>query len=168
MRATQDVESAYLFVSKDSEAFLCQKFQRALEEQLHIQIYGTLTHFRDLFEVIMRESITRHFTLIIDEFQNLYKVNSAIFSEIQDIWDRYHTQSHINLIASGSIMSLMKRIFENENEPLYGRPTSKITLRPFTSIYCLGTLLPKRSPTPPAVTMMMFLSVCFILFPVDY
>ena len=29
-------------------------------------------------------------------------------------------------------MSLMKRIFEKENEPLYGRPTSKISLRPFT------------------------------------
>ena len=132
MRAMQDVESAYLFVSKDSEAFLCQKFQRAIEEQLHIQVYGALAHFRDLFEVIMRESVSRHFTLIIDEFQNLYKVNPAIFSEIQDIWDRYHTQSHINLIASGSILSLMKRIFENENEPLYGRPTSKMILRPFT------------------------------------
>ena len=27
----------------------------------------------------------------------------------------------------------MKRIFEDENEPLYGRPTSKFTLRPFTT-----------------------------------
>lgn len=26
----------------------------------------------------------------------------------------------------------MKRIFEDESEPLYGRPTSKFTLRPFT------------------------------------
>ena len=132
MRATQGVESAYLFVSKDSEALLCQKFQRAIEEQLNIHIYGTLTHFRDLFEVIMRESKTRPFTIIIDEFQNLYKVNPSIFSEIQDIWDRYHTDSHVNLIASGSIMSLMRRIFENENEPLYGRPTSRMILRPFS------------------------------------
>lgn len=132
MRAMQGIESAYLFVSKDSEALLCQKFQRAIEEQLHIQIYGSLTHFRDLFEVLMRESKTRPFTVIIDEFQNLHKVNPAIFSEIQDIWDRYHTDSHMNLIASGSIMSLMRRIFENENEPLYGRPTSKMTLRPFS------------------------------------
>lgn len=132
MRAMQGVESAYLFVSKDSEALLCQKFQRAIEEQLNIPIYGTLSKFRDLFEVIMRESKTRSFTVIIDEFQNLYKVNPAIFSEIQDIWDRYHAESHINLIASGSIMSLMRRIFENENEPLYGRPTSKMTLRPFS------------------------------------
>lgn len=132
MRAMDEVQSAYLFVSKDNEAFLCQKFQRAIDEQLNIHVYGTIRHFRDLFEVIMRESVSRPFTIIIDEFQNLYKVNPAIFSEIQDIWDRYHTQSHINLIASGSIISLMKRIFESENEPLYGRPTSKITLHPFT------------------------------------
>ena len=132
MRAMQGAESVYLFVSKDNEAFLCQKFQRAIEEQLNIQVYGTLTHFRDLFEVLMRESKTRSFTVIIDEFQNLHKVNPAIFSEIQDIWDRYHTESHMNLIASGSILSLMRRIFENENEPLYGRPTSKMTLRPFS------------------------------------
>ena len=132
MRAMQGVESAYLFVSKDSEALLCQKFQRAIEEQLHIRIYGTLSKFRDLFEVIMRESQARSFTIIIDEFQNLYKVNPATFSEIQDIWDRYHIDSHINLIASGSIMSLMRRIFEKESEPLYGRPTSKMILRPFT------------------------------------
>ena len=123
---------AYLFVSKDSEALLCGKLQQALEEQLSIQVYGQLTHFRDLFDVIMRESQKRHFTVIFDEFQNLYKVNPAIFSEMQDIWDRTHRESHINLITMGSIRSLMKRIFEDENEPLYGRPTSKFTLRPFT------------------------------------
>jgi len=123
---------AYLFVSKDSEAILCGKFQQALEEQLGIQVYGQLAHFRDLFEVIMRESQKRHFTVVFDEFQNLYKVNPAIFSEIQDIWDRLHRESHINLITMGSIRSLMKRIFEDENEPLYGRPTSKFTLHPFT------------------------------------
>jgi len=58
-------------------------------------------------------------------------VNPAIFSEIQDLWDRYHRESHLYLITSGSIQSLMKRIFENEHEPLYGRPTSKLTLKPF-------------------------------------
>ena len=132
MKAFEGKQFAYLFVSKDSEALLCGKLQQALEEQLSIQVYGQLTHFRDLFDVIMRESQKRHFTVIFDEFQNLYKVNPAIFSEMQDIWDRTHRESHINLITMGSIRSLMKRIFEDENEPLYGRPTSKFTLHPFT------------------------------------
>lgn len=129
--ALKDYDYAYLFVSKDSETVLCQKFQQTLEEQLGIRVYGTISHFRDLFEIIMKESLNRHFTIIFDEFQTLYKVNPAIFSEIQDLWDRYHRESHLYLITSGSIQSLMKRIFENEHEPLYGRPTSKLTLKPF-------------------------------------
>jgi len=130
-QALDDKRMAYLFVSKDSETILCQKFQQSLEEQLGIKVYGQIYHFRDLFEVIMKESIQRHFSVFFDEFQNFQKVNPAIFSEMQDIWDRYHRQSHLNLVVSGSIQSLMKRIFEEENEPLYGRPTSKLTLLPF-------------------------------------
>lgn len=123
---------AYLFVSKDSEAVLCGKLQKELETQLDIHAYGQLTHFRDIFRIIMEESQKRHFTIVLDEFQTLYKINPAIFSEMQDLWDRYHTTSKLNLIASGSIQSLMKRIFEDKGEPLYGRPTSKFVLLPFT------------------------------------
>ncbi|MBQ7210984.1 MAG: ATP-binding protein [Paludibacteraceae bacterium] len=132
MRALEGQQFAYLFVSKDSEAMLCRKFQAILEQTLGMQIYGSVNHFRDLFEIIMRESVQRPLTIVFDEFQNLNKLNPAIFSEIQDVWDRYHQQSHINLIATGSIVSLMKHIFEDKNEPLYGRPTSKFTLRPFS------------------------------------
>ena len=146
IHALEDTEYAYLFVSRDSEAMLCQKFQEQLEQQLGIQIYGQATHFRDLFRVIMEESQKRHFTVIFDEFQTLYKVNPAIFSEIQDLWDRYHTTSHLNLIVCGSIQSLMKRIFEDEGEPLYGRPTSKFTLQPF-GIEVLKKILLDHAPT---------------------
>ena len=124
-------DMAYLFVSKDGEAILCQKFQQTLEEQLGIKVFGQVSYFRDLFEVIMKASLERHFTVFFDEFQNFHKTNPAIFSEIQDIWDRYHRDSHLHLVVSGSIQSLMKHIFEDENEPLYGRPTSKLTLLPF-------------------------------------
>lgn len=40
-----------------------------------------LAHFRDLFEVIMRESQKRHFTVVFDEFQNLYKVNRTWYAD---------------------------------------------------------------------------------------
>lgn len=144
-KALEGKASAYLFVSRDSEAMLCRKSQRSLEEQLGIHVYGELTYFRDLFEVIMRESINRHFTVVFDEFQTLYKINPAIFSEIQDLWDRYHRESKLNLIVVGSIQSLMRRIFEDKNEPLYGRPTSKFTLYPFRTDV-LKEILAEHSP----------------------
>ncbi len=143
--ALSNSEYAYLFVSKDSESLLCRKFQSIISEQLGISIYGYITKFGELFEIVMRESQKRHFTIVFDEFQTLYKINPAIFSEIQDIWDRYHRESHINLIVSGSIQSLMKRIFEEKGEPLYGRPTSKFTLLPF-SIEVLKEILKDHNP----------------------
>jgi AAA+ ATPase superfamily predicted ATPase len=68
---------------------------------------------------------------VIDEFQDLERVNPAIFSEIQDLWDRYKDSAKINLIVSGSIYSMMMKIFEHGKEPLFGRMTSKLHLRPF-------------------------------------
>ena len=144
-KALEGKNVAYLFVSKDSEAVLCSKFQQTLKEQLGIEVFGQISRFRDLFEVIMKASLQRQFTVFFDEFQNLQKVNPAIFSEIQDLWDRYHRESHLHLVASGSIQSLMKRIFEDENEPLYGRPTSKFTLLPFR-IEVLKQILRDHSP----------------------
>ena len=125
-------EYAYLFVSKDSEALLCQTFQKDLEEQIGLTIYGEVTKFKDLFELIMKEAQRRHLTIVMDEFQTLYKINPAIFGDIQNIWDRYKRDAKINFIVLGSIQTLMKRIFEDKSEPLYGRPTAKFTLRPFT------------------------------------
>ncbi|MBR4625191.1 MAG: ATP-binding protein [Alphaproteobacteria bacterium] len=121
----------YLFVARMSEAMLCQKFQTEIESTLNLQIYGNVDNFNDLFEILMRESLTRHFTVVIDEIQNFYRINAAVFSHIQNIWDRYHRESRINLIVCGSVRSLMVKIFENQNEPLYGRATAKLMLKPF-------------------------------------
>ncbi len=131
-QSLKDKEYAYLFVSKDSEALLCQTFQKDLEDQIGLTIYGEVTKFKDLFEIIMKEAQKRHLTIVMDEFQTLYKINPSIFGDIQNIWDRYKRDAKINFIVLGSIQTLMKRIFEDKSEPLYGRPTAKFTLRPFT------------------------------------
>lgn len=72
-----------------------------------------------------------YYTLIIDEFQEFDNINSSIFSDIQNLWDQYKGKAKINFIASGSIYSMMMKIFENRKEPLFGRLTSKMILKPF-------------------------------------
>ena len=101
-KSLEGKEYAYLFVSKDSEALLCQNFQRDLEQQIGLTIYGEVTRFKDLFEVIMKEAQRRHLTIVFDEFQTLYKINPAIFSDIQNVWDKYKGDAKINLIVLGS------------------------------------------------------------------
>jgi AAA+ ATPase superfamily predicted ATPase len=127
-----DKKTLYLFVSRNSEAVLCRQFQQQASEILGLQIYGTITRFADLFEQLLIFAQKEHYTLIVDEFQDFDKINRAIFSEIQNLWDRYKDKVKLNLITCGSIYSLMMKIFENNKEPLFGRLTSKIVLKPFT------------------------------------
>jgi AAA+ ATPase superfamily predicted ATPase len=140
MQSGEGGKMLYFFVSRNSEAVLCSQFQQQAAESLGLQIFGTISRFRDLFEQLLIFATTEHYTLIIDEFQDFERVNSAIFSEIQNLWDRYKDRIKINFIACGSIYSLMTKIFENNKEPLFGRLTSKITLKPFT-ISVLKTIL---------------------------
>lgn len=121
----------YLYVSKDNEHVLMEKFQHTAAESLGLQIYGRVETFAQFFETLMKFGKDNHFTVVLDEFQNLLKVNPAIPSHIQDIWDRYHNDTHVNLIACGSIFSMMHKIFDNDDEPLYGRKDCEIKLRPF-------------------------------------
>lgn len=73
------------------------------------------------------------FNLVIDEFQEFFYINPSIYSGIQDVWDRYKDTTHVHFIASGSVYTLMHRIFMEYREPLYGRCESIIKLRPFTT-----------------------------------
>lgn len=121
----------YLYVSKDNEHVLVEKFQKSAESVLGFHIYGKLDTFAQFFEQMMIYGKDHHFTLVFDEFQNFLKVNNTIPSHIQEIWDRYHTEAKVNLIACGSIYNMMHKIFDNEDEPLYGRKDCDIKLMPF-------------------------------------
>ena len=127
----QEQTFLYLYVSKDNERILTRKFQAEAEKILGLHIFGQAETVAQLFEEIMRFGESNHFTLVMDEFQNFIRVNPAIPSHIQDIWDRYHNRSHVNLVACGSIFNMMHRIFDNDDEPLYGRQDCRINLLPF-------------------------------------
>ncbi|MDR1097668.1 MAG: ATP-binding protein [Tannerella sp.] len=131
LESVKEQKYLYLFVSRKSESLLCEQFQKDAAEVLTMRIFGNITRFRDLFEQLLVFATKEHYTLIIDEFQELDKVNPSIFSDIQNLWDKYKDRAHIHFIASGSIYSLMMKTFENRKEPLFGRLTSKITLLPF-------------------------------------
>ena len=131
MQTEKEHNMLYLYVSKDNEHVLVERFQKSAESVLGFHIYGKLDTFAQFFEQMMIYGKDHHFTLVFDEFQNFLKVNSAIPSHIQEIWDRYHTEAKVNLIACGSIYNMMHKIFDNEDEPLYGRKDCDIRLMPF-------------------------------------
>jgi len=121
----------YLYVSKDNEKVLTGKFQDAAEQALGLQIFGRLETFAQFFEQVLKYGLQHHYTLVFDEFQNFIKVNPAIPSHIQDLWDRYHEDVKVNMVACGSIYNMMHKIFDNEDEPLYGRQDCRMNMLPF-------------------------------------
>jgi len=125
-------EKVYLFVSKKNEVLLCEEFISIIQKALDVKLFGQITKFIDLFEYLMELAKTKSFTLVIDEFQEFLQINDSIYSDMQNIWDSYKEITKINLILSGSIYSLMKKIFEDKKEPLFGRANNKIHLKPFT------------------------------------
>ncbi len=129
--AYKDEPFVYFFVARKAEPDLCETYLEEISEKLNIPTLGSSRNFIDIFRYLMELSVTRSFTLVIDEFQDFFRVNKAVFSQMQDIWDRYEKKSKLNLIVCGSIYSLMQKIFKDKKEPLYGRNTGELKVKPF-------------------------------------
>lgn len=126
-----DAPMLYFFTGRKTEAALVEDFVREIHDKLHgyvpeglKSVTGVLRH---LFELAKTES----FTLVIDEFQEFTSVNPSVFSDLQNLWDNYRSYTRMNLVLSGSVMSMMRRIFTDAHEPLFGRADNIINLRPF-------------------------------------
>ena len=137
----------YFFVARKAETDLCDIFIDEIRTKLNIPMLdGKGMSFAALFKYLMELSLTQHITLFIDEFQDFYRVNPSIYSDMQNIWDSYKNKAHINLIVAGSVNTLMNKIFKDKKQPLFGRQTDTIHVRPFRpsvlkeimSEYCPG------------------------------
>lgn len=131
MKSVEGLPTVYLFVGRKSEATLCAEFIPAISQSLDTFVPAEIRTFRSLFQYLMELASTRPFNLVIDEFQEFYNINEAVYSDMQNIWDMYRKKSRMNLIVSGSIYSLMQKIFQNSKEPLFGRADNIIKLSAF-------------------------------------
>lgn len=131
LKSVENTPFVYLFVSKKNEVLLCTDFIEEIQLALGLTIFGEIKTFKQLFALLMEHSLTHHFTLVIDEFQEFMTINPAVYSDIQNNWDRKKSNSKMNFIVSGSSYSLMKKIFENSKEPLFNRANERIILKPF-------------------------------------
>lgn len=132
LNALKDETIVYLFVSRKSEADLCNGFCSEIEKQLVVFV-PKMDSFIAIFRFLLEHGKNHKFSLIIDEFQEFVNINESIYSEIQNYWDQYRTSTNVNLIVSGSIYSLMTKIFQDKREPLFGRADAMMKLNPFTT-----------------------------------
>lgn len=144
-RALEDEQYLYLYVSRKSEKDLCAGFQAEMGRVLGVRLVGVAQHFEELFKIVVEESKRRSVTLVIDEFQEFYRVNQSVFSSMADIWDGAQKEAKLNLVVCGSVNRLMNRIFRDRAEPLYGRNTGLLHVQPF-KVSVLKGILSEHSP----------------------
>lgn len=131
-KAYEDKKMLYFFVARKAEADLCDTFMSEISEKLAVPIpKGAVRNFSNVFQFVMELAEKQHIILFIDEFQEFAKVNSSIFSEMQNVWDSYKNTARINLVVGGSVKSMLTKIFEQHDEPLFGRQTNKMHIKPF-------------------------------------
>ena len=133
LKATDGQPTLYFFVARKAERFLCQDFSLEIKNKLGIPILGEISRFGELFKFLMELSKKQSFNLIIDEFQEFYNIAPSVYSDIQHYWDVNKDRSKINLLLSGSVNSLMHKIFQNSKEPLFGRATALLKVNPFNT-----------------------------------
>lgn len=115
----------YLFIEPKSQHLIFRDCERALEDILGHR--PSILSWDDLFSLCQK----RDLILIMDEFQNLSRVDPGIFDNIQRIWDDLKDDPGPLFIAVGSYVGMIKRIFRDAKQPLFGRANGMMRLGPF-------------------------------------
>ena len=131
-RVFAESKMMYLFIARKSEAELVQTLTENIRSQGWYVPEGMKT-FPHLIEYLFELGKTQTFTLILDEFQEFDNINRSVFSDMQNLWDSYKHITHINLVITGSVYSLIQKIFMDKDEPLFNRADHIIRLQPFTT-----------------------------------
>lgn len=124
----------YFFVARKAESELCETFIETIRQMLDVPVAGSPKRFAEVFRFVMEIAKKQHVTLVIDEFQEFYRVNRSIYSEMQDIWDSNKNEASVNLLVCGSVNALLNKIFRDNKEPLYGRQTNSLRIDAFTTV----------------------------------
>ncbi len=137
----------YLFVSRKSESALVSEFSTILQNELNTKFFKPES-LKDIYEYLLDYSTHTPITLVIDEFQDIERVNSSLFSDLQNLWDEYKNKSMMHLVCCGSMYNLMTRIFKDEKQPLLNRDDYFFKVNPLAPNYIKAIMKDNDKYTP--------------------
>ncbi len=119
--------AVYIFIEIKPEALIFKDLEESLEEILKVK--PRIESWDDFFSLVFEQK--EKLIFVFDEFQNLSKVNPGIFSKFQKYWDLNHNESQHMFLIIGSYVGMIKKIFKDTKEPLFGRATMLFNLKSF-------------------------------------
>ena len=121
----------YFLITRAPQATVCENLQREIARVFGRAMPGRIDRFADIFRFILEKAEHTPLTLVVDEFQEFDRTAPEVYGEVAGIWDELHKSSRVNLVFCGSVNRLMHKVFFSYAEPLYGRNTGRLDLKPF-------------------------------------
>ncbi len=127
----KDKKHIYLYATSDSMKRQLENFTKQIISIIDESYAKSLSFssFDDAFEFLSSMTFKKRLVLVIDEYQNLCKLDKAFSSILQRAWDLHLSKSNIHLILCGSVVSMMYSEVLSYSAPLYGRRTTNIHLK---------------------------------------
>lgn len=144
--STLEGQYLYLFISRKSEAALVDEFKAVIVEQLGAKFFQPQS-LRDIFEYLFDYAKQTPLTLVVDEFQDIEKVNNSLFSDLQNLWDSCKNTAMMHFVCCGSLYNLMTKIFKGQKQPLLNRDDHFFKIQPLTPNYIKQVMLDNRCYT---------------------
>jgi AAA+ ATPase superfamily predicted ATPase len=108
----------YFFVNRNKTSEdLRLEFQEILKAKKVLGELEILPSWDKFFEICMTRNLP---PFVFDEFQNFVEVEPSVFGMLQKNIDLHENNPGL-IILSGSLIGLMKKMFQKSMEPLYGR-----------------------------------------------
>jgi len=123
-------KALYYFVdSNKSIEVLMREFGQYTTETLNLPSYVKIDSPESFIDFLFSLDET---VIVFDEFQRFQKLYPAFITQLQKYWDLRGKDSKIFLIASGSSVGMIKKIFIEGGAPLFRRADNIVTLKPFS------------------------------------
>ena len=127
--------SIYLYVdSTKRPATLMSEFSESVRTVLGLPDYFLPRTWEQLFEAIY--SSEKPVIVAIDEFQRFLDLDKGAIYALQKVHDLRHDRTNANILISGSAVGMLKRMFADEQAPLYKRAVNMIDIQPFDVVTC--------------------------------
>ena len=120
----------YFFVNKDKTSFsLLDEYEIYLRNAKIINELEKLNSWDDFFKVLFEryEGI-----VAFDEFQNFLSVDISVFGTLQKYIDLNEGKRGLLFFFTGSTTGLIKKLFLDSKQPLYGRIKRQMHLKPMS------------------------------------
>ena len=123
--------SLYFFVDENKSAdVLLAEYAEYVRSSLRLPDYVRFDNFEQLIGFLLEQK--GPLVVAFDEFQRFQGVDPSFITTLQKRWDLKEAEAGVLLIASGSSMGMMRRIFVESGAPLFKRADNVLTLRPFS------------------------------------